>query len=122
MRSINTKALKDKQPISFETYFDARPYAGWYDVNVYPHSQGISVYFQIITERREAEEKLRESRQLLQNILEASPVGLGYLEGRKLGWANPAIAADVSGSNAMRNIWVRMDEYSMRPTGGNANV
>jgi len=57
-------ALREKTPISFEVYFDRAPYENWYDVRVYPYSDGIAVYFQIITERKGLEAKLRQSQRL----------------------------------------------------------
>ncbi len=57
-------ALREKTPISFEVYFDRAPYENWYDVRVYPYSDGIAVYFQITTERKGLEAKLRQSQRL----------------------------------------------------------
>ena len=56
-----TKAVKEKIPLSFETYFAASPYENWFSVNVYPYEDGISVYFKVITERKLAEEKMAAS-------------------------------------------------------------
>lgn len=56
-----TRAVKEKIPLVFETYFGVKPYENWYDVRVYPHKGGISVYFQVTTERKRAEAILRES-------------------------------------------------------------
>jgi PAS domain S-box-containing protein len=53
-----TLALKEKIYISFETYFGVSPYENWYDVRVYPHAEGISVYFQLITDRKNATAEL----------------------------------------------------------------
>ncbi|MDI6811364.1 MAG: PAS domain S-box protein [archaeon] len=41
-----------------------------------------------ITERKRAEDVLRESKELVDNILAASPIGIGVVENRKLSWAN----------------------------------
>jgi PAS domain S-box-containing protein len=41
-----------------------------------------------ITERKLAEQQLRDSEELLRTVLEASPVGIGLVEDRKLGWGN----------------------------------
>ena len=49
------EALRDRRPLVFETYFDRPPYANWYEVRVYPREPGISVYFQVITARKQAE-------------------------------------------------------------------
>lgn len=43
-----------------------------------------------ITERKNAEDELREKEKLLQSILSTSPVGISLTENRKLKWANPA--------------------------------
>ncbi len=56
------EAVAGKVSVAFETYFDVEPYRDWYDVRVYPQKNGVSVYFQIITERKQAEEALRESQ------------------------------------------------------------
>ena len=56
------KALKDKIPVSFETYVEPMPYRNWYEVRVYPQAEGISVYFQVITERKMIERELLEAR------------------------------------------------------------
>ncbi|MBD3308551.1 PAS domain S-box protein, partial [candidate division KSB3 bacterium] len=58
-----TEALRHKRPTSFETYFGVSPYDNWYDVRVYPHEEGISVYFQVTTERKQAEEALRKAKE-----------------------------------------------------------
>jgi len=55
-----TRAMKEKEFSCFEVYFDVPPYSNWYDVNVYPSADGISVYFQITTEKKKAEEKLNK--------------------------------------------------------------
>jgi PAS domain S-box-containing protein len=59
------QALKDRKPLSFESYFELEPYQNWYDVRVFPSKEGIAVFFQAITERKKAEELLqRNSREL----------------------------------------------------------
>jgi PAS domain S-box-containing protein len=56
-----TLAAKEKRHLAFEVYFGVKPYENWYEVRVYPYEDGISVYFQITTERKQAEGALRES-------------------------------------------------------------
>ncbi len=65
------QAIRDKQTMNFETYFNAGPYDGWYAVSVYPQENGISVYFQAITERKQAELALRESEVRFRSIFES---------------------------------------------------
>ncbi len=58
-----TYALNNKKNISFETYFDVPPYKNWYQVTVYPSKIGISVYFQVITARKDQEIRLQEKNE-----------------------------------------------------------
>lgn len=61
-----SEALKTKKQTSFETFFEIPPYTNWYDVRIYPLKDGISVYFLVITEQKQAEEKLLKLNQELQ--------------------------------------------------------
>jgi len=56
-----TTALRERTPTAFETFFGVKPYINWYDVRVYPFEDGISVFFQVITSRKNAEQALIES-------------------------------------------------------------
>ncbi len=69
-----TYALKNNKLVTFEIFFGKKPYINWYDVRVYPSKEGISVYFTITTERKKAEEDLRESEEKLKDIFESAPV------------------------------------------------
>jgi PAS domain S-box-containing protein len=51
------RVMQEKVPMHFETLSPAT--RRWVEVHAYPSEQGISVYFQDITERREAEQHLR---------------------------------------------------------------
>lgn len=51
-----TRALRERVALSFEAYYP--PHEEWYEVRVYPQPHGISVYFQMTTERKRAEEAL----------------------------------------------------------------
>lgn len=54
------KAIKTQKADAFEVYFGEKPYENWYDVRIYPLNGGISVFFQLITERKIAEIKIQE--------------------------------------------------------------
>ena len=52
-------ALTEKKNTSFETYFDRPPFRNWYKVTVYPFKEGISVYFQITTDKKNYEDLIK---------------------------------------------------------------
>jgi len=83
-----TRAVREKEPLSFETHFDIEPYRNWYDVRIYPHEEGIAVYFQVTTERKRTEQSLLKKEKLLKNILSTSPVGLALSHDRVMTWVN----------------------------------
>ena len=59
-------SLRQRKFTAFETYFGVKPYENWYEVRVYPFEEGISVFFQVTTERKKAEQALLESERALQ--------------------------------------------------------
>lgn len=64
------RAMKDQVTVSFEQYF--APLRAWLMVRAYPTPDALAVYFQDITEIRQAEQSLRESdlrfREMAENI------------------------------------------------------
>jgi PAS domain S-box-containing protein len=52
------QALTEKVPLAFDIGFEVAPNEGWYGVRVFPHEEGISVFFQ----RREAAQVNDESQ------------------------------------------------------------
>lgn len=70
-----TKGVKEKAFVSFETYFDVKPYENWYEVRVYPQADGISVYFRVTSERKQAEEEKRRLEAQLQQAQKMKAVG-----------------------------------------------
>jgi PAS domain S-box-containing protein len=66
-----TVAVKEKRHLAFEVYFGVKPYENWYEVRVYPYEDGISVYFQVTTESKQAQEALRKSEETTRALLNA---------------------------------------------------
>jgi diguanylate cyclase (GGDEF)-like protein/PAS domain S-box-containing protein len=60
------RAMETRQPDTFEEFWEPRQV--WIEVRVYPHSDGISVYFHEITARREAEQALRKSEKRFRKL------------------------------------------------------
>jgi PAS domain S-box-containing protein len=68
-------------PVAFEAHY--APLGMCFEVRAYPGRQGLSVYFQDITARRAAEERLQASEARLQAVFDAAPVGLLVAEAPK---------------------------------------
>ena len=86
--------VDDQRPAIFEKYFETTH--RWFEVNAYPcEKDGFAMLFNDITERKQAEEKLKESEKTLrasqealqknerqlQNIFHATTVAIAVLEG-----------------------------------------
>jgi PAS domain S-box-containing protein len=67
-----TWAAKEKKGTAFETYFGVEPYENWYDVRVYPHDYGISVYFRVTTEAKKASEAVRRNKERFELLAETA--------------------------------------------------
>lgn len=52
----------------------------WYSITAYPSEEGISVFWQDISERKRAEKELLQLNRRLQALMEAVPVGVSFSE------------------------------------------
>ena len=95
------QAIREKCSLSFETYFEVEPYRNWYDVRVYPQNEGISVYFQITTERKQAEQALRQKNAELQAALAQVKTLTGLIP----------ICAGCKKIRDDQNFWHQVDSY-----------
>ena len=71
------RAVETGQPVTFEEYYP-EPINKWFECHCYPSETGLSVYFQDVTERRRAEEALRESELRLRTLSDNLPDGAIY--------------------------------------------
>lgn len=74
-------ALKTQKVIYFETHFTAPPFDDWYEVAAYPFRDGLSVFFRVVTERKEMERSLRESQRVLSLYNDIATIFLTIEEG-----------------------------------------
>jgi diguanylate cyclase (GGDEF)-like protein/PAS domain S-box-containing protein len=57
----------------FDNYYERT--RAWVEVRVYPHEDGLSVFFHDVTDRRHAENAIRESEQRFSEVIEMTPEG-----------------------------------------------
>jgi len=85
------RAMETGQSNHFEEYY-SEPVNKWLECHCFPSTDGLSVYFHDITERRQAEESLRKANQLLRLAVVVrdahDAITVQDLEGRTLAW-NP---------------------------------
>ena len=63
-------AMQNRKVIHFDEYFE--PFKKWYQGTVYPYSDGISVFFQDITEQKKMQEELKKMSTYNRNLIEVS--------------------------------------------------
>ena len=61
------EAMAKQKPVNFETYFPV--ISRWLEVRAYPSDDGLSVYFQDISERKQMEEKIHLNQMRLEGLL-----------------------------------------------------
>lgn len=71
--TVYHRAMETGEPETFQEYYP--PLDGWFEVNVYPGPEGLSVYFRDVSERRAAAEELERSRAHLLLALDAGQMG-----------------------------------------------
>ncbi|SDY18740.1 PAS domain S-box-containing protein [Modestobacter sp. DSM 44400] len=77
-------AMASGEPTVFQAYYPP-PLDSWYEVRVWPTSEGLSVYFLDITERRAADERARRSTERLALIAEVTAGFSTSLDGGRQG-------------------------------------
>ncbi len=71
-----SEAVRSQMPVQFDALSILTE--GWVTVNVYPSSEGITVYFKEITEQKKLEKSLEDERKRLYTLLDGLP-GLVYV-------------------------------------------
>jgi PAS domain S-box-containing protein len=70
------QAMESQQTVKFVAHYP--PYEIWTEAQVYPSPEGLSVFFQDVTERQRLTQEREEAYALLDSLFEAVPLGLGF--------------------------------------------
>ncbi|HSP34739.1 MAG TPA: PAS domain S-box protein [Thermoanaerobaculia bacterium] len=92
------RAVETGETTHFEEFYP-EPLSKWLECHCYPTATGLAVYFRDVTERKRAEESLRESEQRLRLMIDTNPIGVirGDVHGNILD-ANPAFLRLIGGT------------------------
>ena len=83
-----TEAMTGGQPVRYLEY--SLRYGIWYEVDAYPHADGLSIYFRDVTERVAAEQRLRLHERALEATVNAVVITTGRRQQYAIVHVNPA--------------------------------
>jgi diguanylate cyclase (GGDEF)-like protein/PAS domain S-box-containing protein len=67
------EAMAEQRPITLEEYYP--PYDRWFENRIFPSPDGLTIYFHDITERKQAEQALRDSQRMLDEAQHVAQMG-----------------------------------------------
>ena len=65
------RAVSEGKPQQIEAYYP--PYGRWFENRIFPYAGGLAIFFQDVTERRRAADRLRESEQRYRSLFDHHP-------------------------------------------------
>lgn len=81
------EAVKTQNPIQLEEYY--APWGRWYENRIYPSPEGLSIFFQDITKRKQTEQKLLDSERKFRSLTESAAVGIFIYQNNQFRYVNP---------------------------------
>jgi PAS domain S-box-containing protein len=70
------RVMADRVPVTLEHHFVSGEHDLWLDISAYPTSDGVALFYRDITERRQSEERLKESERRLATAIRAGQLGV----------------------------------------------
>jgi PAS domain S-box-containing protein len=65
------RAVREATPLEIEAFYP--PFERWFENRIFPYAGGVAIFFQDVTERRTAEDRLRESEQRYRSLFDHHP-------------------------------------------------
>jgi PAS domain S-box-containing protein len=72
------RALAEQVAVHFELFYE--PSGDWFEVHAYPSPVGLGIYFRDISDRKRAEETVRQQLSEIEAIYETAPIGLCFVD------------------------------------------
>ncbi|NNC51114.1 MAG: PAS domain S-box protein, partial [Flaviramulus sp.] len=92
------KAAETQETQYFQEYY--KPFDRWFENKIYPSSEGLTIYFTDVTEKKKSELALKESENHIRTILETEPECIKQLNiNNELIYMNPAGLALIEADN-----------------------
>jgi PAS domain S-box-containing protein len=79
-RAVYERCMASQKPEVFEEHYE--PAGVWYESNIYPSPDGLSVYFRNITARKRSEAALRHAKEQAENLINGANVMVVGLDNR----------------------------------------
>jgi PAS domain S-box-containing protein len=73
--AVYRRSVDENVPGRVEAFYP-EPLNAWFEVRCYPSPEGLSLFYNDVTERRRSEQELRESQQRLSLVIKATGLGL----------------------------------------------
>jgi len=124
-----SRAAKEQVSIHIEEYYP--PHDMWFEGNIYPSEDGLSIFFRDITERKKTEEELRQSEEKYRSLVDNNQDGIFIIQDARLQFVNESFARicgytvkEVIGKDfrdmvAPEDLGMVMSYYSRRQAGEN---
>ncbi|HEX8777458.1 MAG TPA: EAL domain-containing protein, partial [Rhodanobacter sp.] len=72
-RQACEQAMAEQRPQTIEAWY--APHERWFENHIYPSADGLTIYFQDVTARKQAEQQLRQQQRLLDQAQQLAGVG-----------------------------------------------